>query len=216
VIRLLIADDHPIVRQGVRFLLEQHRDLEVVGEAGEGAVAVRLAEELKPDVILLDLVMPGQDGVETIRELRRRARGVRILVLTSYHGDELIYRAIRAGALSYLLKDVEAGELVRAVRAAARGESVLHPRVAARVLSGLRGDELTEGLTRRELEVLTRLARGDTNREIAAALHISEETVKTHVSNLLAKLQVESRTQAALYALRRKLVLPDETAPGPD
>jgi NarL family two-component system response regulator LiaR len=216
VIRLLIADDHPIVRQGVRFLLEQHRDLEVVGEAHEGAAAVRLAEELKPDVILLDLVMPGQDGVETIRELRRRARGVRILVLTSYHGDELIYRAIRAGALSYLLKDVEAGELVRAVRAAARGESVLHPRVAARVLSGLRGDELTAGLTRRELEVLTRLARGDTNREIAGSLHISEETVKTHVSNLLAKLQVESRTQAALYALRRKLVLPDEAAPGPD
>lgn len=215
-IRLLIADDHPIVRQGVQFMLEQHRDLEVVGEAKDGAAAVQLAEELKPDVVLLDLVMPGQDGVETIRELRRRARATRVVVLTSYHGDELIYGAVRAGALSYLLKDMDPRELVQAVRAAARGESVLHPRVAARVLSGLRGDELTEGLTRRELEVLTRLARGNANREIAAELHISEETVKTHVSNLLAKLHVESRTQAALYALRRNLVLPDDAAPDCD
>lgn len=215
-IRLLIADDHPIVRQGVQFMLEQHRDLEVVGEAEDGAAAVQLAEELKPDVVLLDLVMPGQDGVETIRELRRRARATRVVVLTSYHGDELIYGAVRAGALSYLLKDMDPRELVQAVRAAARGESVLHPRVAARVLSGLRGDELTEGLTRRELEVLTRLARGNANREIAAELHISEETVKTHVSNLLAKLHVESRTQAALYALRRNLVLPDEAGPDCD
>ena len=215
-IRLLIADDHPIVRQGVQFLLEQHRDLEVVGEAEDGAAAVQLAEELKPDVVLLDLVMPGNDGVETIRELRRRARATRVVVLTSYHGDELIYGAVRAGALSYLLKDMDPGELVQAVRAPARGESVLHPRVAARVLSGLRGDELTEGLTRRELEVLTRLARGEANREIASGLHISEETVKTHVSNLLAKLHFESRTQAALYALRRNLVLPDDAGPGPE
>lgn len=212
-IRLLIADDHLIARQGIRFLLEQHRDLEVVGEAADGAEAVRMAGELQPDVMLLDLVMPGQDGVETIRELRLRARRARIVVLTSYHGDELIYGAVRAGALSYLLKDVDAADLVQAVRAAARGESTLHPRVAARVLSGLRGDELTEGLTRRELDVLTRLARGDTNREIAAGLHISEETVKTHVSNLLSKLHVESRTQAALYALRRNLVQPDDTSP---
>lgn len=214
-IRLLIADDHPVVRQGIRFLLEQHRDIHVVGEAHDGAEAVRLTAELKPDVILLDLVMPGQDGVETIRELRRRSRGVRVVVLTSYHGDELIYQAVRAGALSYLLKDVEPSELVRAVRGAALGESILHPRVAARVLSGLRGDELTEGLTRRELEVLTRLARGDANREIASGLHISEETVKTHMSNLLAKLHVASRTQAALYALRRNLVLPDDTTASP-
>jgi NarL family two-component system response regulator LiaR len=214
-IRLVIADDHPVVRQGIRFLLEQHRDIHVVGEAQDGAEAVRLTAELKPDVILLDLVMPGQDGVETIRELRRRSRGVRVVVLTSYHGDELIYQAVRAGALSYLLKDVEPSELVRAVRGAALGESILHPRVAARVLSGLRGDELTEGLTRRELEVLTRLARGDANREIASGLHISEETVKTHVSNLLAKLHVASRTQAAVYALRRNLVLPDDTTASP-
>jgi NarL family two-component system response regulator LiaR len=213
VIRLLIADDHLIARQGIRFLLEQHRDLDIVGEAGDGASVARLAGELQPDVVLLDLVMPGQDGVETIRELRSRAPRARVVVLTSYHGDELIYGAVRAGALSYLLKDVDAGDLVQAVRAAARGESTLHPRVAARVLSGLRGDELTEGLTRRELDVLTRLARGDSNRAIAAGLHISEETVKTHVSNLLSKLHVDSRTQAALYALRRNLVVPDDSSP---
>ena len=212
-IRVLIADDHLIARQGIRFLLEQHRDLEIVGEAGDGPSAVRLAGQLQPDVVLLDLVMPDQDGVETIRELGRRAARARVVVLTSYHGDELIYGAVRAGALSYLLKDVDAAELVRAVRAAARGESTLHPRVAARVLSGLRGDELTEGLTRRELDVLTRVARGETNRAIASGLHVSEETVKTHVSNLLSKLHVDSRTQAALYALRRNLVSPDDTWP---
>jgi NarL family two-component system response regulator LiaR len=206
VIRVLLVDDHPIVRQGVRFLLEEQRDMEVVGEAADGTAAVDLAERLGPDVMLLDLAMPGRDGVETIRELRRRTPAVRIVVLTSYHGDDLIYRTIRAGALSYLLKDVEAAELLQAVRAAARHESVLHPRVAARVLGGLRGEELGEGLTARELDVLARIARGDSNREIAAGLGISEQTVKTHVSNLLGKLHLEHRTQAAVYALRHRLV----------
>lgn len=211
-IRVLIVDDHPVVRQGVRFMLEQHSDLRVVGEAGDGRAAVRVAADLKPRVVLLDLVMPDQDGVETIRQLKRLSRDVQVVVLTSYHGDDLIYRAVRAGALSYLLKDSDASEIVGAVRAAARGESMLHPRVASRVLSGLRGEELTEGLTRRELDVLTRIARGQSNREIATGLHVSEETVKTHVSNVLAKLQVEGRTQAAIYALRRNLVQPDDPA----
>jgi NarL family two-component system response regulator LiaR len=210
VIRVLLADDHPVVRQGVRFLLDQQPDIEVVGEAGEGVAAVDLAAELAPDVVLLDLVMPGRDGVATLRALRDRAPASRVVVLTSYHDDDLIYHVVRAGALSYLLKDVEAGELLHAVRAAARGESVLHPRVAARVLGGLRADEGSDALTARELEVLRRIARGQNNRGIAAGLHISEQTVKTHVSSLLSKLQVEDRTQAAVRALRSRLVPLDD------
>jgi NarL family two-component system response regulator LiaR len=206
VIRVLLVDDHPVVRQGVRFLLDQHHDLDVVGEAADGTTAVALAERTRPDVVLLDLVMPGLDGVETMRALRRRVPSARIVVLTSYHGDDLIYRTIRAGALSYLLKDVEAAELLQAVRAAARHESVLHPRVAARVLRGVRGDALTDGLTTREVDVLTLIARGESNRAIGASLRISEQTVKTHVSNVLTKLHLEHRTQAAIYALRRGLV----------
>jgi NarL family two-component system response regulator LiaR len=214
VIRVLLVDDHPIVRQGVRFLMDQQRDMDVVGEAADGTSALELAEGTKPDVILLDLVMPGPDGIETMRELRRRVPDARIVVLTSYHGDDLIYRTIRAGALSYLLKDVEAAELLHAVRAAVRHESVLHPRVAARVLGGVRGDALTEGLTARELDVLTRIARGQSNRAIAAGLGISDQTVKTHVSNVLSKLHLEHRTQAAVYALRHRLVWLEETDEG--
>jgi NarL family two-component system response regulator LiaR len=208
--RLLLVDDHPIVRQGMRFLLDQHADLEVVGEAADGREAVRLVGELRPDLVLLDLMMPGPDGPETVRLLRRAAPSAGVVVLTSYAGDELIYQTVRAGARAYLLKDMAPDELLHAIRAAGRGESVLHPRVATRVLSGVRGDRLTDALTPRELEVLTCIARGQSNRDIAAGLHIGEETVKTHVSNLLAKLQVEDRTQAAIYALRRGLVPMDD------
>jgi NarL family two-component system response regulator LiaR len=193
----------------VRSLLEQ-AGMEVAAEAADGDAAVRLAGELRPDVVLLDLVLPGEDGAEVMRRVRRVAPGAALVVLTSYHGDELVARTIRAGALSYLLKDSEPDELVRAVRAAARGESVLHPHVAARVVGALRGERLAEGLTARELEVLTRVARGQTNREIAAGLHVSEQTVKTHVSSVLAKLRLADRTQAAVYALRRRLVPLDD------
>ena len=207
---VLIVDDHPVVRQGLRFLLEQQPGLTVAGEAADGAAAARLAGELSPDVVLLDLVMPGEDGAEVVRRIRRRAPRAGIVVLTSYHSDELISRTLRAGALSYMLKETEPADLVRAVRAAARGESVLHPHVAARVLSDLRGEAPDDGLTPRELEVLARIARGQGNRDIAVGLGIAEETVKTHVSNLLAKLRLADRTQAAVYALRRRLVPLDE------
>jgi NarL family two-component system response regulator LiaR len=210
VTRLLIVDDHPVVRRGLRSLLESQAGLEVVGEAGDGGSAPALAAELRADVVVLDLVLGDEDGAEVVRQIRRRAPRAAVVVLTSYHGDELIARSLRAGALSYLLKDSEPDELVKAVRAAARGESVLHPHVAARVLGQLRGERLTDDLTPREMEVLTRIARGQTNREIAAGLYVSDETVKSHVSSVLAKLRLADRTQAAVYALRRGLVPLDE------
>jgi two-component system, NarL family, response regulator LiaR len=210
-ISVLIADDHAIVRQGVRAFLETQSDLAVVGEAESGDEAVRLVAELVPDVALIDLVMPGMDGVEAMRQVKRVSPHTQVIALTSYHEDEHIFPALRAGALSYVLKDIRPEELADVVRRAARGESTLHPRVAARVVQDLRSDT-HEGvnafldLSERELEVLRLIAGGLSNAAIAEKLFISERTVKGHVSNILGKLHILDRTQAAVYAWRQGLV----------
>jgi DNA-binding NarL/FixJ family response regulator len=203
-IRVLIVDDHAVVREGLRTFLDLQDGIEVVGEAGDGEQAVDEAERLRPDVVLVDLVMPKLDGVQTMRALRERVPSARAVVLTSYLDDERLLPAIRAGAAGYLLKNVQPQELARAVRTAAAGEALIDPAVAARLveaLDGGRGDR-AEQLTPREREVLALLARGFANKRIAAELGIAEKTVKTHVSNVLAKLGVSDRTQAALYASR--------------
>lgn len=207
-IRLLIADDHAVVRQGLRFLLSQQAEMEIVGEAANGAEAIAQATKLLPDMVLLDLVMPEMDGITAAREIKRLVPSIHIMMLTSFHEDEQIFRAIKAGARSYVLKDAEPHELVAAVRAAARGESALHPMVASRLLSEVQEHKPTslEDLTPRELEVLKCLARGRSNNEIANDLVISEPTVKTHVSNILSKLHLADRTQAAIYALQQQVV----------
>jgi NarL family two-component system response regulator LiaR len=205
-IRVLIVDDHAVVRQGLRFWLAQQPDLTVVGEGEDGEQAVALAAELQPDVVLLDLLLPKLGGSAAIAEIKRVAPRTQVDVLTSYHDDERIFSAIKAGALSYLLKDATPQELALAVHHAARGESSLHPQVATRLLHALRDDGATpDALTPRELEVLAAIARGRTNSAIAAELVISEQTVKTHVSSILAKLHLAHRTQAAIYALQRGL-----------
>ncbi len=208
---VLLVDDHALVRQGVRAFLETEPDIVVVAEAASGEEAVRLAAEHAPDVALMDLVMPGLDGVEATRRLTRASPRTRVIMLTSYHEDEHIVPALRAGALSYLLKDVGPEDLVAAVRNAAVGEAVLHPRVASRVVRELRGAQRDiidpwHELSDREVEVLRLVAEGLGNAEIAARLVISEKTVKSHVSNILGKLQLADRTQATAYAWREGLV----------
>lgn len=211
-ITVLLVDDHAIVRQGVRGYLETQPDLQVVGEASSGEEAIRVAAEQAPDVVLMDLLMPGGiDGVEATRRVKQASPRSHVIVLTSYHQDEHIFPAIRAGALSYLLKDVAPAELAEAVRKAARGEAVLHAQVAARVVQELQGasrdaiNPFTE-LSERELEVLKLIAAGASNESIAEQLVISEKTVKSHVSNILSKLHVADRTQAAVYAWREGVV----------
>ena len=204
-IRVLIVDDHAVVRQGIRTYLETDPDLEVIGAAEDGAQAVRLADELKPDVALVDLVMPGLGGVETTRAIRSASPGTRVIIFTSYHEDEHIFPAIRAGALSYLMKDAAPNEIAEAIRKAARGEAVLDSRVAARVVREMQdpGREQVNAFTalsERELEVLRLVAMGSSNQEIAEKLVIGESTVKTHVGNILGKLNLSDRTQAAAYA----------------
>jgi NarL family two-component system response regulator LiaR len=208
VIKVVLADDHAVVRHGLRFMLEQRPDIQVVGECGDGVRALELVTELLPDVALLDLLMPVMDGVTAAREIKRLVPSTQIIILTSYYEDEHIFNAIKAGALSYLLKDSSPQELVEAVRAAARGESKLHPMVAARVLREMqqRQHPPLNDLTPRELEILTRIARGRSNHEIAQELVISEPTVRTHVANILSKLHLTDRTQAAIYALQQHLV----------
>ncbi len=210
-ISVLLVDDHKVVRQGVRAFLQTQADLVVVAEAENGATAVALAAEHAPDVALMDLIMPGMDGVEATRRVKQVSPRTQVIVLTSYHEDEHIFPAIRAGALSYVLKDIEPGELATAVRKAAQGEAVLHPRVAARVVQEIHGrrqetlNPFTE-LSERELEVIRLIADGLSNSDIAAALVISEKTVKSHVSNILSKLHLADRTQAAVYAWREGIV----------
>ena len=204
-IRVLIVDDHAVVREGLRTFLELQDGLEVVGEAGDGEEAVGFAERLRPDVVLMDLVMPKLDGVEAMRELRQRVPGARVIVLTSFLDDDRLLPALRAGAAGYLLKNVQPQELARAVRAADGGEALIDPAVAARLVEALadgRADDNSERLTPREREVLGLIGRGFSNKRIALELGVAEKTVKTHVSHLLAKLGVADRTQAALYAVR--------------
>ncbi len=207
-IRVLVADDHPVVRQGLRTFLALQDDFEIVGEAGDGEEAVKQVEELLPDVVVMDLVMPKLDGIDAIRRIRSVSPTTRVLVLTSFLDDAKVFPAVRAGAAGYLLKDVEPVDLARAIRTVMRGEGLLHPAIAARVMEALSRPERTpaEGLTERELDVLRLLARGLSNKAIALELHVSEKTVKTHVSNILAKLHLADRTQAALYAVRQRIV----------
>lgn len=213
-IRVLVVDDHEVVRKGICALIETEDEIHVVGEATNGAEAVERARELEPDVILLDLVMPEMDGVEAIRHIRARQPAVRILVLTSFGSDNKLFPAIKAGAVGYLLKDTSPRELVAAIRRAAKGESSLNPSIARRLLREFAHESddspPAELLTDRETDVLRQVARGLTNEEIARELHISEATVRTHVSNILGKLNLVNRTQAALYALRTGLTSLDE------
>ncbi|MDX3099857.1 response regulator [Nonomuraea angiospora] len=203
-IRLLIADDHPIVRDGIRGMFAGDPDFEVLGEAGDGAQAVELARALNPDVILMDLRMPRLDGVAAIKELARLGVAARVLVLTTYDTDRDVLPAVEAGATGYLLKDTGRDELVRAVRTAARGEAVLSPSVATRLLGQVRAP--ADPLSARELEVLQLIADGATNREVATRLFISEATVKSHVLHIYTKLGVNDRAAAVAVAFRRGLL----------
>ena len=211
-IRVLIVDDHTIVRKGIRALLAEIEDIAVVGEASDGVEAVAQAETLTPDVILMDLLMPQMDGIEATRQITSRQPGVRVLVLTSFVADDKVFPAIKAGALGYLLKDSAPQDLVQAIRQVHRGESSLHPTIARKLLEEMAHPSASRStpdpLSERELEVLHLLAQGLSNREIAEKLIVSETTARTHVSNILGKLHLASRTQAALYALREGLAPP--------
>jgi two-component system, NarL family, response regulator LiaR len=208
-IRVLIVDDHAIVRKGIRALLATEHDIEVIGEAGDGSEAVGQVQAFCPDVILMDLMMPKMDGIEAIGQITAQQPGVRILVLTSFAADDKVFPAIKAGALGYLLKDSGPQELVRAIHQVWRGEPALEPSIALKVLTELshppKKPPTPDPLTGRELDVLRLVAEGRSNREIAELLVITEMTVRTHMSNILSKLHLASRTQAALYALREGL-----------
>jgi two-component system, NarL family, response regulator LiaR len=205
-IRVLIADDHSVVRQGLRMFLSLDLEIEVVGEASNGLEALELTKQLKPEVVLMDLIMPVMDGIASIKSIRREMPEVEIIALTSVLEDASVVGAVRAGAIGYLLKDTQADQLCRAIKAAAAGQVQLSPQAAARLMREVRTPEHPVSLTGRETEVLRLLAMGKANKEIAAELHLGETTVKTHVSNILMKLGVPSRTQAALYAVRIGLV----------
>ncbi len=209
-INVMLIDDHRVVRQGLRDFLELQEDIEIVGEAANGEDGVQLARELLPDVVLMDLVMPGMDGVETTRRLKAASPSTRVIVLTSFADDNKVFPAIKAGAISYLLKDISPEDLAHAIRAAQRNEAVLHPEVAAKLMqefSAPKSNEaMVEQLTAREMDVLRLIAKGKSNKEIADNLIVSEKTIKTHVSNILSKLHLADRTQVAIYALRQRLV----------
>lgn len=211
-IKVLLVDDHKIVRQGVRAYLQTLADIQVVAEADSGSAAITAVEQNQPDVVLMDLEMPGDiDGIAATRQIRKLRPETQVIVVTSHHQDEYIFPAVRAGAISYLLKDIEPDELAAAIRKAAQGEAVLDSRVASRIvqeLQGLRKDDVnpfTE-LSEREFEVLRLIAAGKSNAEIAETLVIGESTVKTHISNILKKLHLDDRTQAAVYAWQQGIV----------
>jgi len=205
-IKILIVDDHSVVRQGLRMFLQLEPDFEIVGEAVNGSEAVQKVKELNPDVVLMDLLMPVMGGTQAIEIIKRDDPDIEVIALTSVLEDASVVNAIRAGAIGYLLKDTEADELIRAIKAAALGQVQLSPQAAERLMREIRSPESPEKLTKRETEVLRLLAEGKANKEIASTLFISETTVKTHVSNILTKLGIPSRTQAALYAVRIGLV----------
>ncbi len=207
-IRIVVTDDHAVVRQGLRMFLELDPELEVVGEAANGAEAIALAKELAPDVVLMDLLMPVMDGITAIGKLREETPEVEVIALTSVLEDASVVGAVRAGATGYLLKDTNADELRRAVKAAAAGQVQLSPEAATRLMREVRAPEKPETLTERETDVLRLLAEGQANKEIARELGIGEKTVKTHVSSILAKLGVQSRTQAVLHAMKAGLIPP--------
>lgn len=210
-IRLLLVDDHHVVRQGLKMFLSSEPEFEIIGEASNGHQAIQMVRELQPDVVLMDLLMPGMNGIEATAIIRREMPDTEVVALTSVLEDASVVGAIRAGAIGYLLKDTDASELVRALKAASEGQVQLSPKAAARLMREIRTPESPEKLTERETEVLRLLAQGMANKEIAQSLVIGEKTVKTHVSNILSKLGVVSRTQAALYAASIGLVeLPKE------
>ncbi|MFI5782211.1 response regulator [Nocardia sp. NPDC051570] len=210
-IRVLIVDDHPVVRDGLISMFAGDPDFEVVADAADGAEAVRLALALRPDVILLDLRMPGTDGLTTLATLAARGSAARILVLTTYDTDSHVLPALEAGATGYLLKDSPREELLRATRATARGQSVLSPAVATMLVERMRRPK-NDALSKRELEILRLVAAGNTNREVAAGLFISEATVKTHLLNIYAKLGVGDRAAAVATAFQRRLLTPEPPA----
>jgi two-component system, NarL family, response regulator LiaR len=220
VIRVMVVDDHAIVCKGIRALLSESGGFEIVAEVSDGQQAVRAVAELQPDVILMDLLMPGMDGIEATRLITSAHPEARILVLTSFAADNMLFPAIKAGALGYILKDSTPEELVRAIRLVHRGEPALHPTIARKLLQEVAHPSdlqpAPEALTARELAVLRVIAQGLSNQEIADELSVSEPTVRAHVSRILGKLHLASRTQAALYAVREGLTLEDEAGPEGD
>lgn len=207
-IRILLVDDHAVVRKGLRTFLSYDPDLEVVGEAADGAEALSLTRELMPDVVVMDLLMPGMDGITATAAIRRELPETEVLALTSVLEDASVVGAVRAGAIGYLLKDTQAEALCQAIKAAAAGQVQLTPKAAARLMQAISAPQSPEALTERETEVLRMLAQGYSNKQIAHSLNNTEKTIKTHVSRILSKLGVQSRTQATLYAIRTGLVSP--------
>ncbi|MGG1677247.1 response regulator [Neobacillus sp. NRS-1170] len=210
-IRILIADDHHVVRRGLVFFLKTQENIEIIGEAKNGKEAVELADILLPDVVLMDLVMPVMDGIEATRKIKEKHQSMNIMILTSFSDQNHVIPAIEAGASGYQLKDIEPDELVKAIRQLMKGENQLHPKATTHLLSQFSSKnneekKPLEDLTKRELEVLKEIASGKSNKEIAASLFITEKTVKTHVSSILAKLELADRTQAALYAVRNGVI----------
>ena len=207
-IKVLLVDDHQVVRQGLRTFLELHDDIEVIGEAADGETAVELAAKLQPAVVLMDLVMPRLDGIAATRLIKAAEPEVQVIALTSFAEDDKVIPAIRAGASSYLLKDVSPDALVQAIRAVERGETPLHPDVARKLMEQVRGGTaaVPDQLTARELDVIRLVGQGRSNSEIAQALVISQKTAKTHISNILGKLELQDRTQLAIYAIKKGLV----------
>lgn len=214
-IRIVITDDHGVVRQGLRMYLSLDPDFEVVGEASDGREAVELARKLEPDVVLMDLLMPVMDGIEATGAIRKELPEVEVIALTSVLEDTSVTGAVRAGAIGYLLKDTDAEELSRAIKAASEGRVHLAPEAAARLMREVRAPENPDSLTARETEILMLVARGKANKQIASELYLSEKTVKAHVSSVLMKLGVQSRTQAALHAVRTGLVSIEELGEEP-
>ncbi len=214
-IKVLIVDDHQIVRQGLRNFLELNEDIQVVGEAGDGISAQNAASQLKPDVILMDLVMPGMDGIAATSAIKGTHPGIKIIALTSFTEDDKVIPAIQAGASCYLLKDVTPDDLVESIRAAARGESRLHPEVTRKLMEqvskppGVQNSRVPGDITDREMDVIRLVAKGLSNQDIARELVISEKTVKTHMSSILSKLALEDRTQVAIFAIKNGLAAED-------